>query len=139
MIILAALLVAAISGIHRIKIDDWLSQLFRSDSEDYKQYKAVTSASRPSNSTCSSWSGPTLMARENLEKIRDIVTDLQLVDGVRGLVSLFRRARRRSRQAAGPAVPPELPQGEAEDSSSRRSKPTRSFGESCCRKTARWL
>jgi len=28
--------------------------------------------------------GKTLLARDNLEKIRDMVTDLQLVDGVRG-------------------------------------------------------
>ena len=41
-IILFALMVAAIFGIERIKIDDSLSQLFRSDSKDYKQYEAVT-------------------------------------------------------------------------------------------------
>ena len=42
MIILVVLIVAAIFGIQRIKIDDSLSQLFRSDSKDYKQYEAVT-------------------------------------------------------------------------------------------------
>src|SRR6476661_9576160 len=41
-IILFALMVGAVFGIERIKIDDSLSQLFRSDSKDYKQYEAVT-------------------------------------------------------------------------------------------------
>ena len=37
-IILFVLMVVAIFGIERIKIDDSLSQLFRSNSKDYKQY-----------------------------------------------------------------------------------------------------
>src|ERR1700752_2503721 len=41
-IILAVLFIAAIFGIERIKIDDSLSQLFRSNSKEYKQYEAVT-------------------------------------------------------------------------------------------------
>ena len=42
LIVLAVLIVGALFGINRIKIDDSLSQLFRSDSKDYKQYEAVT-------------------------------------------------------------------------------------------------
>ena len=41
-VILVALLIAAFFGIERIKIDDSPSQLFRSNSKDYKQYEAVT-------------------------------------------------------------------------------------------------
>src|ERR1700759_286207 len=41
-IILLALTVGAIFGIQRIKIDDSLSQLFRSNSKDYKQYEVET-------------------------------------------------------------------------------------------------
>src|SRR3954465_7883316 len=40
-VILRGLRIAAIFGIERIKIDDSLSQLFRSNSKDYKQYEAV--------------------------------------------------------------------------------------------------
>ena len=56
--------------------------------------------------------GKTLLARDNLEKLRDLVTDLQLVDGTRGLISLFS-----ARQAPAPGklpaalFPSELPQG----------------------------
>src|ERR1700733_11377491 len=39
-IVLVGLIIAAIFGIQRIKIDDSLSQLFRSNSKDYKQYEA---------------------------------------------------------------------------------------------------
>ena len=41
-IVLVALMIGAIFGIERIKIDDSLSQLFRSDSKEYRQYEAVT-------------------------------------------------------------------------------------------------
>ena len=89
-VILLALMVGAIFGIERIKIDDSLSQLFRSDSKDYKQYEAVTKRFPATEfDVLVVVEGKTLLARDNLEKIRDMVTDLQLVDGVRGLVSLF--------------------------------------------------
>src|ERR1700732_626602 len=41
-IVLVALIIGALFGIDRIKIDDSLSQLFRSNSRDYKQYEAET-------------------------------------------------------------------------------------------------
>jgi len=41
-IVLLGLMIGAFFGIERIKIDDSLSQLFRSNSKDYKQYEAVT-------------------------------------------------------------------------------------------------
>ena len=117
MIILAVLIVAAIFGIYRIKIDNSLSQLFRSNSKDYKQYEAVTKRFPATEfDVLVVVEGKTLMARENLEKIRDMVTDLQLVEGVRGLVSLF-SARQAPEPGKLPAAlfPPELPQGAAYD------------------------
>src|ERR1700712_3918052 len=116
-IILLGLMIAAIFGIERIKIDDSLSQLFRSDSKDYKQYEAVTKRFPATEfDVLVVVEGKTLMARENLEKIRDMVTDLQLVEGVRGLVSLF-SARQAPEPGKLPAAlfPPELPEGAAYD------------------------
>src|SRR5207244_10388630 len=115
MVVLAALMVAALFGIEQIKIDDSLSQLFRSDSKDYKQYEAVTKRFPATEfDVLVVVEGKTLLARENLEKIRDMVTDLQLVEGVRGLVSLF-SARQAPEPGKLPAAlfPPELPQGAA--------------------------
>src|SRR5260370_7717425 len=41
-LILVGLVIAALFGIDRIKIDDSLSQLFRSNSKEYRQYDAQT-------------------------------------------------------------------------------------------------
>jgi uncharacterized protein len=112
-IILLALIVGAIFGIQRIKIDDSLSQLFRSNSKDYLQYEAETKRFPATEfDVLVVVEGKTLLARDNLEKLRDFVTDLQLVDGTRGLISLFS-----ARQAPAPGklpaalFPNELPQG----------------------------
>ena len=112
-IILLAMVIGAIFGIERIKIDDSLSQLFRSSSKEYRQYEAVTKRF-PSTEydVLVVVEGKTLLQRANLEKLRDLVTDLQLVEGTRGLISLFS-----ARQAPAPGklpaalFPSELPQG----------------------------
>jgi predicted RND superfamily exporter protein len=112
-IILVALIIGAVFGIDRIKIDDSLSQLFRSNSKEYKQYEAETRRFPATEfDVLVVVEGKTLLARDNLAKLRDLVTDLQLVDGTRGLISLFS-----ARQAPAPGklpaalFPPELPQG----------------------------
>src|SRR5215212_9981326 len=112
-IVLAALVVAAIFRIERIKIDDSLSQLFRSNSKEYKQYEAVTKRFPATEfDVLVVVEGKTLLARENLERMRELVTDLQLVEGTRGLISLFS-----ARQAPAPGklpaalFPSDLPTG----------------------------
>src|SRR3954462_6423246 len=110
-VVLVLLMIGAIFGIERIKIDDSLSQLFRSNSKDYKQYEAVTKRFPATEfDVLVVLEGKTLLARDNLEKIRDMVTDLQLVEGVRGLVSLF-SARQAPEPGKLPAAlfPNELP------------------------------
>jgi predicted RND superfamily exporter protein len=117
LIVLIALMIAAVFGIQRIKIDDSLSQLFRSNSKDYKQYEEVTKRFPATEfDVLVVVEGKTLLARDNLEKLRDMVTDLQLVEGVRGLISLF-SARQAPEPGKLPAAlfPNELPEGEAYD------------------------
>ncbi|MDB5616845.1 MMPL family transporter [Tardiphaga sp.] len=116
-LILLALVIAAVFGIQRIKIDDSLSQLFRSNSKEYRQYEEVTKRFPSSEfDVLVVVEGKTLLARDNLEKIRDLVTDLQLVDGTRGLISLF-SARQTPTPGKLPAAlfPAELPEGAAYD------------------------
>src|SRR3981081_1229839 len=112
-IVLVGLIIGAIFGIERIKIDDSLSQLFRSNSKEYRQYEAVTKRFPATEfDVLVVVEGRTLLARDNLEKVRDLVTDLQLVEGTRGLISLFS-----ARQAPAPGrlpaalFPAELPEG----------------------------
>lgn len=116
-IVLLALIVGAVFGIHRIKIDDSLSQLFRSDTREFRQYEEVTKKFPAEEfDVLVVVEGKNLLARNNLEKLRDFVTDMQLVEGTRGLVSLFS-----ARQAPAPGklpaalFPPELPEGAAYD------------------------
>ncbi len=116
-LVLVVLIVGAIFGIHRIKIDDSLSQLFRSDTKEFRQYEEVTKKFPAEEfDVLVVVEGKNLLARNNLEKLRDFVTDMQLVDGTRGLVSLFS-----ARQAPAPGklpaalFPAELPEGEAYD------------------------
>ena len=112
-IVLVGLIIGAIFGIDRIKIDDSLSQLFRSNSKDYKQYEAETKRFPATEfDVLVVVEGKTLLSRPNLEKLRDLVTDLQLVEGTRGIISLFS-----ARQAPAPGklpaalFPSELPEG----------------------------
>src|SRR6202000_2171202 len=95
----------AVFGIQRIKIDDSLSQLFRSNSKDYKQYEAETKRFPATEfDVLVVVEGKTLLSRDNLEKVRDLVTDLQLVEGTRGLISLFS-----ARQGPAAGNPPAAP------------------------------
>ena len=112
-IILVGLIIGAIFGIDRIKIDDSLSQLFRSNTKEFKQYEEVTKKFPAEEfDVLVVVEGKSLLERDNLEKLRDFVTDLQLVEGTRGLVSLFS-----ARQAPAPGklpaalFPAELPEG----------------------------
>src|SRR6266705_3461953 len=112
-IVLVGLIIGALFGIDRIKIDDSLSQLFRTNSKEYRQYEAETKRFPATEfDVLVVVEGKTLLARDNLEKLRDFVTDLQLVEGTRGLISLFS-----ARQAPAPGklpaalFPSDLPQG----------------------------
>ena len=60
--------------------------------------------------------GKTLLARESIGKLRDLVTDLQLIDGTRGIISIF-SARQPPEDGGIPAplFPDQLPEGAAYD------------------------
>ena len=113
-LVFAALAVIAAFGVTRLKVDDSLSQLFRSDTPEFRQYEEVTHRF-PSNEydVLVVVTSPDLLARDSIEKLRDAVTDLQLIDGTRGLISLF-SARQPPDGAGGipqPVFPDPLPQG----------------------------
>ena len=121
-VILLALVVIAVFGIQRIKIDDSLSQLFRSDTPEYKQYEEVTKRFPSSEyDVLVVVEGKSLLERNSLEKLRDLVTDLQLVDGTRGIISLF-SARQPPEGGRLPAAlfPETLPEGAAYDAFIKR-------------------
>src|SRR3981081_1098366 len=107
------LLIAAVSGLARIKVDDSLSQLFRSDTPEFKTFEEVTRRF-PSNEfdVLIVVEGKSLLERGSSEKLRDLVTDLQLIEGTRGIISLF-SARQPPQGGELPAslFPEQLPEG----------------------------
>ena len=118
--ILAALAIAvlAILGIQRIKTDDSLSQLFRSEDPAFKQFEAnlspipVERVRRPDR-----------LERPNLARPRirstscgSLVTDVQLIDGTRGVLSMF--------SARQPAPEGGLPSNPSFPTPYRRGAPT---------------
>jgi predicted RND superfamily exporter protein len=116
-ILVALATVVAGFGVARLKVDDSLSQLFRSDTEEFRQYEEVTRRFPSSEfDVLMVIEGKTLLGRDELGKLRELVTDVQLVDGVRGIVSLF-SARKPPEGSRLPEAlfPEELPTGAAYD------------------------
>ena len=117
-IVFIVLAVSAVFGLQRLKVDDSLSQLFRSNTPQFKQYEEVT-RKFPSTEydVLVVITGQELLARANVDKIRNLVTDLQLIDGERGIISMFSA---REPPSPGQTIPPALfpdplPQGQAYD------------------------
>ena len=107
------LLIAAVFGVARIKVDDSLSQLFRSETPEFKTFEEVTRRF-PSNEfdVLIVVEGKNLLERASIEKLRDLVTDLQLIDGTRGIISLFSaRQPPQGSELPAPLFPEQLPEG----------------------------
>jgi len=113
MIVIVVLSIAAAFGVTRLKVDDSLSQLFRSDTPEFKQYEEVTRRFPSSEfDVLVVVEGKELLERRSLEKLRDLVTDLQLIDGTRGLISLFSaRQPPEAGRLPAPLFPEDLPEG----------------------------
>jgi predicted RND superfamily exporter protein len=109
------LLAAGAVGFMRLKVDDSLSQLFRSETPEYKVYEDVTRRFPASEyDVLIVIEGDALLTRPSVMKLRDLAIDLQLVDGTRGLISMF--SAREPPQNGGvpaPLFPQNLPAGEA--------------------------
>src|SRR4030088_1851790 len=107
------LLIAAAFGIARIKVDDSLSQLFRTDTPEFKTFEEVTRRF-PSNEfdVLIVVEGKNLLEHASIEKLRDLVTDLQLIEGTRGIISLFSaRQPPQGNELPAPLFPEQLPEG----------------------------
>jgi hypothetical protein len=106
-------LLAAV-GFARVKVDDSLSQLFRSDTDEFRTYEEVTHRF-PSNEfdILIVIEGDRLLERSSLEKLRELAINLQLIDGTRGLISIFSaREPPQNGQIPPPLFPNPLPQGD---------------------------
>jgi predicted RND superfamily exporter protein len=114
-LVVVALSVAAAFGITRIRVDDSLSQLFRSDSAEFRQFEEL-SRRFPSSEfdVLVVVEGPKLLERGSLEAMRSLASGVQLVEGVNGIISIFSaRQPPAPGQLPAPLFPEDLPEGEA--------------------------
>ena len=106
----------------RIQVDDSLSELFRSETPEFKAFEEETRRF-PSNEydVLVVVDGKDLLGRQQIDALRRLVTDLQLVDGDSGLISIF-SARQPSAKGGlpEPVFPEDLPEGAAYDALVKR-------------------
>ncbi|MFZ4807378.1 MAG: efflux RND transporter permease subunit [Hyphomicrobiaceae bacterium] len=116
LIILALSVIAAI-GVARLKVDDSLSELFRTNTPEFRQYEEIDRRFPSSEfDVLVVVSGRDLLTRKGIEAFRAAAIELQLADGVGGLVSML--SARGAPDASGyaqPIVPDDLPDGPVYD------------------------
>jgi len=98
-------------GLSRLQVDDSLSELFRTDTEEFHRYEEIDRRFPSSEfDVLVVVEGKDLLKHKQLETFAGLTTELQLVDGVAGLVSML--SARDKPDASGyapPLVPDELP------------------------------
>ena len=104
-------------GLMRLKVDDSLSELFRTNTEEFRRYEEIDRRFPSSEyDVLIVVEGKNLLKKEQLEAFRRAIIDLQLADGVDGIVSMLSaRGKPDATGYAAPIVPDELPDGPAYD------------------------
>jgi predicted RND superfamily exporter protein len=105
----------AVVGFMRLRVDDSLSELFRTDTPEFRQYEEIDRRFPSSEyDVLVVVEGQDLLKRERLEAFARAAIELQLADGVNGLVSMLSaRGRPDATGYAPPVVPDDLPEGAA--------------------------
>ena len=114
-VLIIAATVAALFGYTRLKVDDSLSELFRTDTAEFRDYETISERFPSSEyDVLIVVSGPNLLQRKSIQALRDLIIELQFVEGMAGEVSLFSaREAPEPGKIPGPVFPAELPKGEA--------------------------
>ena len=116
-VFIVLLSILAVIGILRLKVDDSLSELFRTNTKEFLQYEEIDRRFPSSEyDVLVVIEGPDLLSREKLKAVNNTIVDLQLTDGVNGLVSMLSaRDKPDATGYAAPIVADELPEGAAYD------------------------
>lgn len=115
--IIALISVLAVLGVSRLQVDDSLSELFRTNTKEFRQYEAIDRRFPSSEfDVLAVVEGDNLLSRKGILALTEAVIELQLTDGVDGLVSMLSaRGRPDASGYAAPIVPDALPTGAAYD------------------------
>ncbi len=110
-LVILILSILAAYGVSLLKVDDSLSELFRTDTEEFRQYEEIDRLFPSSEfDVLIVVEGKDLLTRESLRKFADTTIELQLADGVGGLVSMLSaRGKPDETGYAAPIVPDDLP------------------------------
>ena len=114
-ILVVILTALAVFGVTQLKVDDSLSELFRTDTKEFHQYEEIDQRFPSSEyDVLVVVEGHDLLQHKQLEAFRDAVIDLQLTEGVKGLVSMLSaRGKPDASGYAPPVVPDDLPEDPA--------------------------
>ena len=101
----------ALVGVTKLRVDDSLSELFRADTVEFRQYEDIDRRFPSSEyDVLVVVEGKDLLEPDGIRAFRDAVIELQLTDGVGGLVSMLSaRTALDENGYAAPVVPDELP------------------------------
>jgi predicted RND superfamily exporter protein len=112
LILIMAVSALALYGVSLLKVDDSLSELFRSDTKEFRQYEEIDRRFPSSEyDVLIAVDGPNILTRDGLQILQNAVVELQLTDGVGGLVSMLSaRGKPDESGYAPPVVPDELPE-----------------------------
>ena len=117
-VVLIALVSAlAVWGLTLLRVDDSLSELFRTDTEEFRRYEEIDRRFPSSEyDVLVVVEGKDLLKKPQLEAFRRAIVDLQLADGVDGLISMLSaRGKPDPSGYAPPIVLDDLPDGPAYD------------------------
>jgi len=116
-ILVMLLTAAAVMGLTHLKVDDSLSELFRTNTPEFKTYEEIDRRFPSSEyDVLVVVEGKNLLTRDGLKAFAGAAADLQLADGVNGIVSMLSaRGKPDATGYAPPIVPDELPEGPAFD------------------------
>jgi predicted RND superfamily exporter protein len=112
--IIVAITIAAGFGYTRLKVDDSLSELFRTDTAEFRDYETISERFPSSEyDVLIVVSGDNLLERRSIQALRDLIIELQFVEGMAGEVSLFSaREAPEPGKIPGAVFPAELPKGD---------------------------
>ncbi|MBA4132938.1 MAG: RND transporter [Hyphomicrobium sp.] len=111
-VLIAILTVLAAFGVSGLRVDDSLSELFRTDTKEFRQYEEIDRRFPSSEyDVLIAVDGQNLLTRDALKSLQNAIVELQLTDGVGGLVSMLSaRSKPDATGYAAPVVPDELPE-----------------------------
>lgn len=112
LLVIVMMTVLAGVGLSRLQVDDSLSELFRTDTEEFRRYEEIDRRFPSSEfDVLVVVEGKDLLKRKELTTFANLTTELQLVDGVSGLVSMLSaRDKPDATGYAPPLVPDEMPE-----------------------------